>query len=264
MSSMNAHSGFASSIIVELYQPRPTLEVIATKLDQPFGGEYQKESSIGLGNQAQKPQPIMFQNLEISKPNQVCSVGNPIRNGHLSSSFNLLAKGNLNLNQTIRPHLWCPLHRPSHCHLHIHRLRCPHDHASQRGQGLRYRQGHRGHVLGWPDLSHHRGPCHQRRFSPRDHCFTPGCGGEGHRRGGDDRPRAGKKREPRLDRDYTACDGGSNALAVVTGAVDVISVAKLAVGGGGGKGGVGREAVVEDERETMMVDKIEEDRVVRV
>ncbi|KAL6979407.1 hypothetical protein U1Q18_021074 [Sarracenia purpurea var. burkii] len=75
MSSMNAHSGLASSIIIELYQPRPALEVIEAKLGQPFGGEYQKESSIGLGNEAQKPQPIMFQKLEISKPNQLIFSG---------------------------------------------------------------------------------------------------------------------------------------------------------------------------------------------
>ncbi|KAL6959545.1 hypothetical protein U1Q18_039698 [Sarracenia purpurea var. burkii] len=82
MSSMNSHSSLASSIeslssINQDLHWRLQQQRLATL----FGGENQKESGIGLENQAQKPQPIMFQNLEISKPDQVCSAGNSRRDG---------------------------------------------------------------------------------------------------------------------------------------------------------------------------------------
>ncbi|XWS33409.1 hypothetical protein CRYUN_Cryun22dG0080100 [Craigia yunnanensis] len=51
------------------------------RLAMLFGGENQKEnsttvSSVPLENQAQKRQPILFQNLEVSKP-EISAVGNP-------------------------------------------------------------------------------------------------------------------------------------------------------------------------------------------
>ncbi|KAK7407181.1 hypothetical protein VNO78_08881 [Psophocarpus tetragonolobus] len=84
MSSMNVHSGLASSI-ESLSSINQDLhwKLQQQRLAMLFGGDNsQKDSGSGVSstvnqieNQAQKPQPILFQNLEISKPG-ILPVGN--------------------------------------------------------------------------------------------------------------------------------------------------------------------------------------------
>ncbi|KAA8531458.1 hypothetical protein F0562_006189 [Nyssa sinensis] len=75
--SMNVHSNLASSI-ESLSSINQDLhwKLQQQRLAMLFGGEIQKEGSVSpvpLQSQNQKPQPILFQNLEISKPD-VCAV----------------------------------------------------------------------------------------------------------------------------------------------------------------------------------------------
>ncbi|KAA8546679.1 hypothetical protein F0562_003090 [Nyssa sinensis] len=82
--SMNVHNDLASSI-ESLSSINQDLhwKLQQQRLAMLFGGENQKESSISsvpLENQNQKPQPILFQNLESSKP-EVCAVGNSRKDG---------------------------------------------------------------------------------------------------------------------------------------------------------------------------------------
>lgn len=79
MGSMNVHSSLASSI-ESLSSINQDLhwKLQQQRLAMLFGGENQKDSSVSSvppENQNQKLQPILFQNLEISKP-EVCAVGN--------------------------------------------------------------------------------------------------------------------------------------------------------------------------------------------
>ncbi|KAF8411338.1 hypothetical protein HHK36_003885 [Tetracentron sinense] len=85
MGSMNVHSNLTSSIesLSSLNQDLHW-KLQQQRLATLFGGENQKESSSVssvtdtlLENHMQKPQPILFQNLEISKPADVCAVSNP-------------------------------------------------------------------------------------------------------------------------------------------------------------------------------------------
>ncbi|KAI4328115.1 hypothetical protein L6164_020498 [Bauhinia variegata] len=85
MSSMNVHSSLASSI--ESFSS--INQDLHWKLQQQrlgvlFGGDNQKDhssvSQVNLENQTQKPQPILFQNLEISKP-EIYAVGNSRKEG---------------------------------------------------------------------------------------------------------------------------------------------------------------------------------------
>ncbi|KAF5454376.1 hypothetical protein F2P56_024047 [Juglans regia] len=82
ISSMNIHRGLASSI-----ESQSTInqdlhwQLQQRRLATLFGGEIQKDnsvSSVPLENHTQKPQPIVFQNLETSK-SEDCSVGNSIK-----------------------------------------------------------------------------------------------------------------------------------------------------------------------------------------
>ncbi|XP_021274371.1 dof zinc finger protein DOF5.7-like [Herrania umbratica] len=81
MGSLNVNSSLASSI-ESLSSINQDLhwKLQQQRLAMLFGGENQKEnstvSSVPLDNQAQKPQPILFQNLEVSKP-EISAVGNP-------------------------------------------------------------------------------------------------------------------------------------------------------------------------------------------
>ncbi|XWS29613.1 hypothetical protein CRYUN_Cryun24cG0044200 [Craigia yunnanensis] len=82
MGSLNVNSSLASSI-ESLSSINQDLhwKLQQQRLAMLFGGENQKEnsttiSSVPLENQAQKPQPILFQNLEASKP-EISAVGNP-------------------------------------------------------------------------------------------------------------------------------------------------------------------------------------------
>ncbi|XVE83040.1 hypothetical protein DITRI_Ditri16bG0054900 [Diplodiscus trichospermus] len=84
MGSLNVNSSLASSI-ESLSSINQDLhwKLQQQRLAMLFGGENQKEnsttvSSVPLENQAQKPQPILFQNLEVSKP-EISAVGNPIK-----------------------------------------------------------------------------------------------------------------------------------------------------------------------------------------
>ena len=79
MGSMNVHSSLASSI-ESLSSINQDLhwKLQQQRLAMLFGGENQKDSSVSSvppENETQKLQPILFQNLEISKP-EVCAVGN--------------------------------------------------------------------------------------------------------------------------------------------------------------------------------------------
>ncbi|KAK6287639.1 zinc finger protein [Theobroma cacao] len=81
MGSLNVNSSLTSSI-ESLSSINQDLhwKLQQQRLAMLFGGENQKEnstvSSVPLDNQAQKPQPILFQNLEVSKP-EISAVGNP-------------------------------------------------------------------------------------------------------------------------------------------------------------------------------------------
>ncbi|XVF59123.1 hypothetical protein PTKIN_Ptkin07bG0250000 [Pterospermum kingtungense] len=83
MGSLNVNSSLASSI-ESLSSINQDLhwKLQQQRLAMLFGGENQKEnsttvSSVPLENEAaQKPQPILFQNLEVSKP-EISAVGNP-------------------------------------------------------------------------------------------------------------------------------------------------------------------------------------------
>ena len=82
MGSLNVNSSIASSI-ESLSSINQDLhwKLQQQRLAMLFGGENQKEnsttvSSVPLDNQTQKPQPILFQNLEVSKP-EISAVGNP-------------------------------------------------------------------------------------------------------------------------------------------------------------------------------------------
>ncbi|XWS41673.1 hypothetical protein CRYUN_Cryun17cG0102600 [Craigia yunnanensis] len=82
MGSLNVNSSLASSIesLSSINQDLHR-KLQQQRLAMLFGGENQKEnsttvSSVPLENQAQKPQPILFQNLEASKP-EISAVGNP-------------------------------------------------------------------------------------------------------------------------------------------------------------------------------------------
>lgn len=82
--SMNVHTSLASSI-ESLSSINQDLhwKLQQQRLAMLFGGENHKESSVSSApteNQAQKPQPILFQNLEISKP-EACGVGNSRKDG---------------------------------------------------------------------------------------------------------------------------------------------------------------------------------------
>ncbi|XP_010254593.1 PREDICTED: dof zinc finger protein DOF5.7 [Nelumbo nucifera] len=87
MGSMNVHSSLASSI-ESLSSINQDLhwKLQQQRLAMLFGGENQKESVVSslptalLENQAQKPQPISFQNLDVSKP-EVSGVRNPTKSG---------------------------------------------------------------------------------------------------------------------------------------------------------------------------------------
>ncbi|CAL5323720.1 unnamed protein product [Camellia sinensis] len=92
LGSMNVHSNIASSI-ESLSSINQDLhwKLQQQRLAMLFGGENQKESSVSsvpleIENQTQKPQPIMFQNLEISKP-EVCAVGNNSRKDSATEWF---------------------------------------------------------------------------------------------------------------------------------------------------------------------------------
>ncbi|KAJ4714583.1 Dof zinc finger protein [Melia azedarach] len=80
MGSLNVNSSLASSI-ESLSSINQDLHwrLQQQRLAMLFGGENQKDSSnvssVHLETQTQKPQPILFQNLEISKP-EVSAVGN--------------------------------------------------------------------------------------------------------------------------------------------------------------------------------------------
>ncbi|XP_022740996.1 dof zinc finger protein DOF5.7-like [Durio zibethinus] len=82
MGSLNVNSSLASSI-ESLSSINQDLhwKLQQQRLAMLFGGENQKEnsttvSSVPLENLAQKPQPILFQNLEVSK-HEISAVGNP-------------------------------------------------------------------------------------------------------------------------------------------------------------------------------------------
>ncbi|OAY33503.1 dof zinc finger protein DOF5.7 [Manihot esculenta] len=80
--SMNVHTNLASSI-ESLSSINQDLhwKLQQQRLAVLFGGEDQKDSSVSsvpIQSQAQKPQPILFQNLEISKP-EVNGIGNSRR-----------------------------------------------------------------------------------------------------------------------------------------------------------------------------------------
>ncbi|KAG8642809.1 hypothetical protein MANES_12G124100v8 [Manihot esculenta] len=82
--SMNVHTSLASSI-ESLSSINQDLhwKLQQQRLAMLFGGEDQKDSvvsSVPIESQAQKPQPILFQNLEISKP-EISGVGNSSREG---------------------------------------------------------------------------------------------------------------------------------------------------------------------------------------
>ncbi|KAF2295789.1 hypothetical protein P3X46_018558 [Hevea brasiliensis] len=82
--SMNVHTGLASSI-ESLSSINQDLhwKLQQQRLAMLFGGEDQKDSSVSsvpIQSQTQKPQPILFQNLEISKP-EVSGIGNLRREG---------------------------------------------------------------------------------------------------------------------------------------------------------------------------------------
>lgn len=84
MSSMNVNSSLASSI-ESLSSVNQDLhwKLQQQRLAMLFGGDdnNQKDegvSAVNLENQTQKPQPILFQNLEISKP-EICPVGSSLR-----------------------------------------------------------------------------------------------------------------------------------------------------------------------------------------
>ncbi|GMI67973.1 STOMATAL CARPENTER 1 [Hibiscus trionum] len=74
-SSLNINSSLASSI-ESLSSINQDLhwKLQQQRLAMLFDGENQKENSA---NQAQKPLPILFQNLEVSKPDNISAVGNP-------------------------------------------------------------------------------------------------------------------------------------------------------------------------------------------
>ncbi|KAJ9177489.1 hypothetical protein P3X46_012705 [Hevea brasiliensis] len=83
-SSMSVHTSLASSI-ESLSSINQDLhwKLQQQRLVMLFGGEDQKDSivsSVPIESQAQKPQPILFQNLEISKP-ETSGVGNSRREG---------------------------------------------------------------------------------------------------------------------------------------------------------------------------------------
>ncbi|KAI4314442.1 hypothetical protein L6164_027350 [Bauhinia variegata] len=86
MSSLNVHSSLASSI-ESLSSINQDLhwKLQQQRLAMLVGGDNQKNhngvSHVNLDqNQTQKPQPILFQNLEISKP-EICAVGNSRKEG---------------------------------------------------------------------------------------------------------------------------------------------------------------------------------------
>ncbi|CAK9140562.1 unnamed protein product [Ilex paraguariensis] len=84
MGSVNVHGSLASSI-ESLSSINQDLhwKLQQQRLAMLFCGENQKESnvqSVPLENQAQKPQPILFQNLEIQK-SEVSAVGNSRKDG---------------------------------------------------------------------------------------------------------------------------------------------------------------------------------------
>jgi hypothetical protein len=83
-SSMNVHSNLASSIeSLSTINQDLHWKLQQQRLAMLFGGESHKDnnvSSVPLENHTQKPQPIVFQNLEISKP-EASSVGNSRREG---------------------------------------------------------------------------------------------------------------------------------------------------------------------------------------
>ncbi|KAJ0040529.1 hypothetical protein Pint_27729 [Pistacia integerrima] len=92
MGSLNVNSSLASSI-ESLSSINQDLHwrLQQQRLAMLFGGDQtQKEStisSVALENQPQKPQPILFQNLEISKPEvTTCGVGNNSRKEGASGS----------------------------------------------------------------------------------------------------------------------------------------------------------------------------------
>ncbi|KAG6702644.1 hypothetical protein I3842_07G046000 [Carya illinoinensis] len=82
--SMNIHSGLASSIeSLSTINRDLHWKLQQQRLATLFGGEIQKDnsvSSVPLGIHTQKPQPIVFQNLEISKT-EACGVGNSRKEG---------------------------------------------------------------------------------------------------------------------------------------------------------------------------------------
>ncbi|EEF29991.1 dof zinc finger protein DOF5.7 [Ricinus communis] len=77
--SMNVHTNLASSIeSLSTINQDLHWKLQQQRLAMLFGGDDHKDnsvSSLAVENQAQKPQPILFQNLEISKP-EVSGVGN--------------------------------------------------------------------------------------------------------------------------------------------------------------------------------------------
>ncbi|KDP29799.1 hypothetical protein JCGZ_18734 [Jatropha curcas] len=89
--SMNVHTNLASSI-ESLSSINQDLhwKLQQQRLAMLFGGEDQKDnnsvSSVPIENQVQKPQPILFQNLEISKP-EVNVAGNSRRLGDTTTEW---------------------------------------------------------------------------------------------------------------------------------------------------------------------------------
>lgn len=83
-SSMNVQSGLASSIeSLSTINQDLHWKLQQQRLSMLFGGESQKDSGVSpvpLENHTQKPQPILFQNLEISK-SEVGSVANSRKGG---------------------------------------------------------------------------------------------------------------------------------------------------------------------------------------
>ncbi|KAK9284909.1 hypothetical protein L1049_024090 [Liquidambar formosana] len=85
--SMNVHSNLASSI-ESLSSINQDLhwKLQQQRLAMLFGGDNQKDNNVSSvhhhieSQQTQKPQPILFQNLEISKP-EVCAAGNSRKDG---------------------------------------------------------------------------------------------------------------------------------------------------------------------------------------
>ncbi|XP_041020349.1 dof zinc finger protein DOF5.7-like [Juglans microcarpa x Juglans regia] len=88
-SSMNVHSGLASSIeSLSTINQDLHWKLQQQRLAMLFGGENQNDnsvSSVPLENHTQKPQPIVFQNLEIPKSSEACSVGNSRKEGTSST-----------------------------------------------------------------------------------------------------------------------------------------------------------------------------------